>query len=84
MKCELKELNKYEYFKTVIKKRLTTNEHSYDIVSDLLEIVELRQPKKVIFDDIYFCPNCNQDWDYGMRSFCVSCGQALDWSNDNE
>ena len=58
------------------------------------ELVEKATPKKLQYDYLnhelvnYHCPNCgeaqglkvNKRW----RKFCPHCGQALDWSEEDE
>ncbi len=36
--------------------------------------------------DTYDCPNCEKSYemDYEKYDYCPSCGQAIDWSEENE
>ena len=40
---------------------------------------------QIIFDH-WNCPNCHHEYelDYEQYDFCPYCGQAIDWSNDEE
>jgi len=58
-------------------------------MNDLQELVKRVTPKKPIqnsiFKFVYDCPNnkCD-DIVYPYMNFCSCCGQALDWSDNNE
>jgi len=48
-----------------------------------IEALEKQIPKKRIYLlDGYHCPNC--DCYLRGKSFCLNCGQAIDWESDNE
>lgn len=56
-----------------------------------IQALEKQVPKKVIWENEIFlwayCPNCGSDIcdeDNVELKFCTDCGQALDWSDENE
>ena len=61
-------------------------------IDRLQELVERATPKKPIKSeeqDIryvtkYECPNCHQYFTGKISKYCYHCGQALDWSEENE
>lgn len=67
-------------------------------VNSLQELVSKATPKKPIYrkvlykeDYFYFCPTCgvrvplyHNGYDQFMYPFCPYCGQAIDWSEDEE
>lgn len=54
----------------------------------LQELVNKAKPKKPIFpgENYFFlwkCPSCNQDFiSDSANNYCLNCGQAIDWSED--
>lgn len=70
-------------------------EEEFDKLQELVDKVPYYEeleakatPKKVIdINDIEFemykCPCCNHKWiSNGNEKYCVNCGQAIDWSED--
>lgn len=58
-----------------------------------IEALEKQMPKKVIFEDdgdSLLCPNCGLELMGSITEpdhdpyYCFECGQALDWSEQNE
>lgn len=55
-----------------------------------IQALEKQIPKKVIWKYAFYwacCPNCgynNFDVEKEESNFCPDCGQALDWSDENE
>ena len=75
--------------------RQLKNPNDSNAFKDMEELVERATPKKpeiTIYNG--FCPNCHQAFGFERTrqamlrpywlSFCPVCGQALDWSEDNE
>ena len=71
------------------------NEH--EAVSVAIEALEKQIPKKPDYEgdgywngelvyDTWICPHCEKKYevDYEEYDFCPNCGQAIDWSEDNE
>lgn len=64
---------------------------------ELAELKELRTPQKPTLEgdgyddegfiayDTWHCPNCNKNYelDYEEYDYCPNCGQAIDWSENN-
>ena len=61
------------------------------------EAIEKQIPKKPILEadgyadgelvyDTWYCPNCDKSYevDYDSYDFCPNCGQAIDWSDEDE
>ena len=67
-------------------------EYTIKAYSVAIEALEKQIPKKPIFeseqtslfgvDDVPHCPNCRCD--IPEVSYCEKCGQALDWSDNND
>ena len=62
----------------------------YMAIKLTIEAIEnqiLKKPKNITFDDGYLefwnCPNCHFQHD-SIQAYCEYCGQAIDWSIDNE
>ena len=62
-------------------------------IEKAIKALKKQIPKKVIMDkNIYLCPNCgsNAETDCGddmldyRLNFCDTCGQKLDWSDEND
>ena len=55
-----------------------------------ISALEKQVPKKVVWKYAFYwacCPNCgynNFDVEKEESNFCPDCGQALDWSDENE
>lgn len=63
----------------------------------LIDVIEKQIPKKPniygdgydnngnIIYDMYDCPNCDKSYeiDYEKYDYCPSCGQAIDWSEED-
>ena len=51
-----------------------------------MEALEKQIPKKlVIGEELYHCPGCGEkDAILQGDNYCFNCGQALDWSDENE
>ena len=55
----------------------------------LQKLVDKSTPKKPIksnnplFDYMVFCPACNKSMSF-KNYYCGSCGQAVDWSGEND
>lgn len=72
--------------------------HHSGINDEIADMLEKQVPKKpdIYGDgyddngnlnyDTYDCPNCNASYeiDYEKYDYCPSCGQKLDWSEENE
>ena len=59
------------------------------LLKPLQELVDKATPKKPIksnnplFDYMVFCPACNKSMSF-KNYYCGSCGQAVDWSGEND
>lgn len=50
----------------------------------ILEALERRTPRKPRNDGWLYCPVCGKDVLQDYVKFCPDCGQAIDWSEENE
>lgn len=53
----------------------------------LQELINKATPQKPsIEDDTWYCPECEAEYelDYHEHDYCPKCGQALDWSEEDE
>ena len=89
-------MNKYQEALDFAKKHLDSKQ-DLEKVGVMQELVDKATPKKPINrinyrTDInaYYCPNCNgficnyYDKDNERDDYCCNCGQALDWSDEDE
>ena len=67
--------------------------HCEDKNLELLEeLIERAIPKKPYYwgdwygDEYWKCPCCEKtyDVDYGKNNYCLNCGQAIDWSVEDD
>ena len=77
--------------------KLYKNLYSEDF-DTLQELVDKAVPKKPFYEadgydengeliyDTWICPNCNHYYevDYDDYDYCPNCGQAIDWSDEDE
>lgn len=78
-------MNKYE--KAFIHLREHVSFDTVDEMLDIKELVERATPKKFLYSEEYIafchCPTCKRIVPiYG--DYCPCCGQAIDWSEDDE
>ena len=75
--------------------KATTKERDTDIMQELVDKATLKKPniwgdgyddKGQLIYDMYDCPNCDKTYelDYEKYDYCPKCGQAIDWSDENE
>ena len=72
-------------------KRVYVESEHYDeedirILQELVDKATPKKPKRIIAWDktnFYYCHECNVDVYIGMK-YCCECGQALDWSDEDE
>ena len=77
-------MNEYERALNDMTMTAWANEKDYKLLEKL---VIRATPKKCYFKDYEAdgqCPSCFYHTDYTELKYCPDCGQALDWSNDNE
>ena len=55
-----------------------------DEIADLLEKQIPKKPLEEHFFGIGKCPNCNAAFLDKSTKYCGNCGQALDWSDEDE
>lgn len=60
-------------------------EKSFDVLQELVDLSTPMKPKS--FNDLRECCLCScgygfYDWGYNEYKYCPSCGQRLDWSED--
>ena len=49
-----------------------------------ISALEKQIPKKLKDDGRLYCPICGRDVLLDRFNYCPDCGQALDWSDDND
>ena len=49
-----------------------------------IEALEKQIPKKLKDDGWLYCPICGRDVVMDKFDYCPDCGQALDWSDNND
>lgn len=88
-------MNKHQkYLDEVIHELMDHNNTDYNVISGSPKIVALKElvdrvtPMKVIEKEniisaIVECANCGNDLNDGGK-YCYECGQALDWSEDDD
>ena len=70
------------------EKLIFTEEERYEALNMAKEALEKQIPKKPLdktksMDDYGYCPNCRKIIDdYNDFNFCSTCGQAIDWSDE--
>ena len=90
-------MNKYEEAKSnvvntlirIIGYRYYKNQfsHDLDVLGELVEKATPKKPSNIDYDYRNFrCPSC-KEFIYGENSliehhYCLSCGQAIDWSEE--
>ena len=77
-------MNKYQEALEKLRE-IEQTENTWDVNCDVLqELVDRATPKKP-YDkgDYYICPNCSNDRCV-CGKFCPNCGQAIDWSTNDE
>lgn len=81
----IERLNRKAYRTTCYGNRVV--EHEENLIA--IKALEKQIPKKVIhihsdtFDECLCCPNCYVIKGY-FDAYCPACGQAIDWSDENE
>ena len=83
-------MNKYQEALNNVKRVYVESEH-YDEedIRLLQQLVDKAAPKKPIksnnplFDYMVFCPACNKSMSF-KNYYCGSCGQAVDWSDEDD
>lgn len=71
---------------TKFKKELNTYK-AIGTPEELQAAREKQRKKKPILNktmNIYFCPICERRVNHAHSMFCSGCGQAIDWSEENE
>ena len=62
-------------------------------LSTLQELVDKATPKKTIKENYednrynmykHYCPTCKYVWVCDVPNYCSECGQALDWSDEDD
>lgn len=64
----------------------------YFHLDNIEELVDKATPKKPIKDEVqdiryvtkYICPNCGGKFTGKISDYCYHCGQAFDWSDEND
>ena len=57
----------------------------YSIAFEMaIEALEKQIPKKLKDDGWLYCPICGRDVLMDRFDYCPDCGQALDWSENND
>lgn len=57
---------------------------SKDCYKLIIEALEKQIPKKLKDDGWLYCPICGRDVLMDRFDYCPDCGQALDWSENND
>lgn len=84
---EIKQKWTSEQARNDLEKLLLRGEKPADkVVALACKALEKQIPKKVKTENGYFeCPYCQTDIEIDKgKSYCVVCGQTLDWSDENE
>ena len=73
------------------KKQEKSKRENLDFALSIKSALEKQMPRKPILDTIfpsgiewYLCPACNHNNIEKSDSYCHACGQALDWSGDDD
>ena len=59
-------------------------EYTIEAYSVALNALEKQIPKKLKDNGWLYCPICGRDVLMDRFNYCPDCGQALDWSNNND
>lgn len=81
-------MNKYQEALETLKYEIYEEGHCsyiYDEIELAIEVLEKATPKKVTHEatktNLNTCPNCRNV--VGYQDYCMFCGQALDWSEED-